>query len=44
MFGRTGCGPCNATEEVTLLLNESYVAIKVDREERPDADCRHVAK
>jgi uncharacterized protein YyaL (SSP411 family) len=25
-------------EEVALLLNESYVAIKVDREERPDAD------
>ncbi len=30
-------------EEVALFLNESYVAIKVDREERP-ADCRHVAK
>jgi uncharacterized protein YyaL (SSP411 family) len=25
-------------EEVALLLNESYVAIKVDREERPDVD------
>jgi uncharacterized protein YyaL (SSP411 family) len=30
-------------EEVALLLNESYVAIKVDREERPDVDKIYMA-
>jgi uncharacterized protein YyaL (SSP411 family) len=30
-------------EEVALVLNESYVAVKVDREERPDVDAVYMS-
>ncbi len=48
-IGYASCHWCHVMEEdgfskddVALALNEGYVAIKVDREERPDLDARYV--